>query len=145
MKRIHIHVSVRDLPESVRFYSTLFGTDPAVVKNDYAKWALDDPRVNFAISLGRAPGLDDLGVQAETPDELSAIEGRLAEAERSVLVQKNSACCYARLDKAWVEDPQGVRWETFRTFGTADVLHEEAAAPIAAEPSAGACCTKASA
>lgn len=142
MKRIHVHVSVKDLPESVRFYSTLFGSEPGVLKADYAKWALSDPLVNFAISLGRAPGLDHLGIQVETPAELSEIEDRLAEAERPVLAQKDSACCYARSDKAWAEDPQGVRWESFRTFGTADVLHEDALAPAAEAAPASSCCAK---
>src|SRR5437660_11893931 len=106
MKRLHVHVSVDDLDQSVRFYSTLFGAEPTVLKSDYAKWMLDDPRVNFAISSnGAAPGLDHLGMQAETTEELLEIAGRLDAAETPILEQKNTVCCYARGDKAWVTDP----------------------------------------
>lgn len=118
MKRFHVHVSVADLGESVGFYSTLFAAPPTVLKTDYAKWMLDDPRVNFAISVrGAGAGLDHLGIQVESTDDLGEIGARLTNAGRTVLEQKNAACCYARGDKGWVSDPSGISWETFVTFG----------------------------
>jgi hypothetical protein len=118
MKRFHVHVSVADLNESVGFYSTLFAAPPSVLKSDYAKWMLDDPRVNFAISVhGADAGLDHLGIQVESADDLNQIGARLTDAGRSVLEQKNASCCYARGDKGWVSDPSGISWETFVTFG----------------------------
>lgn len=120
MKRFHVHVNVGDLEQSIRFYSTLFGSAPSVRKADYAKWMLDDPRLNFAISQrGRAPGLDHLGVQAEDADELAQIGARLAAADAVSLVENGTTCCYARSDKLWAEDPQGLRWESFLTLGEA--------------------------
>ena len=118
MKRFHVHVSVRDLDESIRFYSTLFGEQPSVEKDDYAKWMLDDPRLNFAISTscGEA-GISHLGLQVDTSDELAVLEDNLARSDRSVLDEKNASCCYAKSDKHWVRDPQNVVWETFRTHG----------------------------
>lgn len=140
MKRMHVHVSVADLGESIEFYRTLFGAAPDVRESDYAKWLLDDPRVNFAISArGRAPGLDHLGVQVESDEELREIAGRLAAAERPVLEQKDAACCYARSDKAWSADPQGVRWETFRTHGALTVYGEDAQ-PARPAQQGSACC-----
>jgi catechol 2,3-dioxygenase-like lactoylglutathione lyase family enzyme len=126
MKRLHVHVSVDDLDESVRFYSTLFAAEPTVLKGDYAKWMLDDPRVNFAISTGcrpggHAPGLSHLGIQAEDESELSEVYERLARAERPIVEQKNATCCYAKSDKQWIADPQGVPWETFLTYGESTV------------------------
>ncbi|HTF36178.1 MAG TPA: ArsI/CadI family heavy metal resistance metalloenzyme [Myxococcota bacterium] len=126
MKRLHVHVAVEDLADSVRFYSTLFGVRPSVLEGDYAKWMLDDPRVNFAISRrGQAPGLDHLGLQVESEGELREVAERLHSAGQEVLEQKDAACCYARSDKAWVADPQGVRWETFRTFGALTTFGED--------------------
>ena len=112
MKRFHVHVSVEKLEESIRFYSSLFGTAPTVVQPDYAKWMLDDPRVNFAISQrGRQPGVNHLGFQVEDDAELKAMRGQLEAADAGLLEQTNAACCYARSDKYWVTDPQGVAWE----------------------------------
>lgn len=118
MKRLHVHVAVDDLERSVRFYSTLFASEPVVVKPDYAKWMLDDPRVNFAISArGEAAGLDHLGIQVDTAEELHEIHGRLRQADRPVLEEGATTCCYARSEKSWIGDPQGLAWETFFTTG----------------------------
>ena len=118
MKRLHINLNVDDLAHSIRFYTTLFAAPPGVVKDDYAKWMLDDPRVNFAISTRtERSGIDHLGIQAEDADELREIYGRLRQAEAPVVEQGETTCCYARSDKAWVFDPQGVAWETFLTLG----------------------------
>ena len=120
MKRFHVHVSVRDLDESTRFYAALFGTAPTVRKDDYAKWMLDDPRVNFAISTrAGAAGIDHLGIQAEDADELAELGARLDRAGQGVLAEHGTACCHARSDKFWTVDPQGTRWETFHTLGAA--------------------------
>jgi catechol 2,3-dioxygenase-like lactoylglutathione lyase family enzyme len=109
MKRFHAHVIVNDLDSSVRFYSTLFGTEPVVLKADYAKWMLDDPRVNFAITAGAAvTGLDHLGLQVDSDEELAIIAERLDAAGRSVVKQENATCCYARGNKGWVSDPSGI-------------------------------------
>ncbi len=125
MKRLHVHVSVKDLDDSIRFYSTLFGAPPTRQENDYAKWMLDDPRVNFAISSRSiAPGISHLGIQAETADELGVLADRAREAGDSVFIEEGATCCYAQSDKAWVEDPQGIRWETFHTTGNATVYGE---------------------
>jgi len=122
MKRFHAHVMVEDLESSVRFYSTLFGTAPAVLKADYAKWMLDDPRVNFAITSGAAvAGLDHLGLQVESDEELTIIAERLEAAGQSVRKEGNADCCYARGNKGWVSDPSGISWETFNTFGESTV------------------------
>jgi hypothetical protein len=118
MKRLHVHVSVEKLSDAIGFYSTLFAAQPAVVKDDYAKWMLDDPRVNFAISSrGRPPGLDHLGIQVENQTELREVYGRLDQAERPVLDQGQTTCCYARSEKSWVDDSAGISWETFLTSG----------------------------
>jgi catechol 2,3-dioxygenase-like lactoylglutathione lyase family enzyme len=138
MKRFHVHVSVHDLDRSIRFYSTLFATEPAVVKDDYAKWMLDDPRLNFAISRrASATGVDHLGLQVDSGEELGALEAQLRRADASMLTETNTTCCYARSDKHWVVDPQGVAWETFHTLGSAPVYGETPEPPKAA---AGACC-----
>src|SRR5580698_214298 len=114
MKRMHVHVSVDDLAQSVRFYSTLFAAEPTVQKADYAKWMLDDPRLNFAISTGSGEaGISHLGIQAEDEGELGEIYDRLSRAERPVVEEKGATCCYSLSDKQWVADPQGVPWETF--------------------------------
>jgi catechol 2,3-dioxygenase-like lactoylglutathione lyase family enzyme len=119
MKRMHIHVAVTDLDQSIGFYSNLFKAKPNVVEPDYAKWMLDDPRVNFAISVrGIAPGIDHLGIQVDSADELDAIHDRLDAAGESMLSQEATTCCYARSDKHWVTDPQGLAWETFHTLGS---------------------------
>jgi catechol 2,3-dioxygenase-like lactoylglutathione lyase family enzyme len=117
MKRFHVHVAVHDLSQSIRFYSSLFGAPPSVAKDDYAKWMLDDPRVNFAISTrGNKAGLDHLGIQAEDGSELEEIGSRLAQADVSLLPQKGASCCYSKSDKYWTIDPQGVAWESFHTL-----------------------------
>ncbi len=150
MKLLHVHVSVEDIPQSVRFYSTLFAAEPAVVKPDYAKWMLDDPRVNFAISArGGQPGLDHFGIQVETPDELQEVYGRLQKADRPVLEEGATTCCYAKSEKAWITDPEGLSWETFLTSGPSTVYGDSAdlgairTASGGLAPSAtpgGACC-----
>jgi len=121
MKRLHVHVGVNDLDQSIRFYSTLFAAEPAVVKEDYAKWMLDDPRVNFAISAGQQPsaGIRHLGVQVESKDELSEVYGRLRAAARPVLEEGRTTCCYAKSEKSWIADPDGLVWEAFYTDGEA--------------------------
>ena len=140
MKRLHLHVSVPDLDQSIRFYETLFGAAPSVVKDDYAKWMLDDPRMNFAISQrDRAPGVDHVGVQVESPAELAELAGRLKAAGAETFDQEATTCCYARSDKSWVSDPAGLRWETFYTFGEATTYGEDDA-PAAVAASASACC-----
>jgi glyoxalase/bleomycin resistance protein/dioxygenase superfamily protein len=141
MKRLHVHVSVEDIAQSVRFYSTLFAADPVIVKPDYAKWMLDDPRVNFAISTrGGATGLDHLGIQAETQDELQEVYGRLQQADRPVLEEGATTCCYAKSEKSWISDPQGLPWETFLTSGESTVYGDSVdLGPI--RTAAGACCT----
>jgi catechol 2,3-dioxygenase-like lactoylglutathione lyase family enzyme len=118
MKRMHVHVSVQDLPRSIGFYSALFDAEPAVVKPDYAKWMLDDPRVNFAISTrGRESGLDHLGIQVENKTELHEVYARLRKAGGRVIEQGETACCYAKSEKSWIDDPAGIAWETFHTTG----------------------------
>jgi catechol 2,3-dioxygenase-like lactoylglutathione lyase family enzyme len=132
-------VSVPDLAQSIGFYATLFGAQPNVVKDDYAKWMLDDPKVNFAISKrGAAVGLDHVGVQVDSRAELDEISGRLKTAGAATFEQEATTCCYARGDKSWVTDPAGVRWESFFTFGEATQYGEDAPATAAAA-SASAC------
>ena len=115
MKRMHVHVAVNDLQHSIGFYSALFATQPSVIKSDYAKWMLDDPRVNFAISArGRAAGLDHLGIQK---DELNDVYARLHKAGGNVIEQGQTNCCYAKSEKSWIDDPAGIAWETFLTTG----------------------------
>ncbi|MBA2689195.1 MAG: VOC family protein [Burkholderiales bacterium] len=117
MKRFHVHVAVHDLQKSIRFYSALFGSPPLIKKDDYAKWMLDDPRVNFAISTrGSKAGLDHLGIQAEDSAELEELSSRLAQADVSLLTQNGASCCYAKSDKYWSLDPQGIAWESFHTL-----------------------------
>ena len=139
MKRFHVHVAVDDLDANVRFYSTVFGVSPTVLKDDYAKWMLDDPRVNFALSKrGLKPGLDHLGVQVDTEEELAALRGQVARAEIAALDQNNASCCYARSNKYWITDPQGIAWETFHTLGNIPVYGEDTQR---AEGQNAACCT----
>ena len=141
MKRLHVHVSVDDLAQSVRFYSTLFATEPAVTKADYAKWMLDDPRVNFAISTrSGGAGLDHLGIQVETQGELQEVYGRLRQADRPVVEQSATTCCYAQSEKSWITDPQGVSWETFLTTGESTVYGDSADLG-AIRTTAAVCCT----
>ncbi|STQ91554.1 ArsI/CadI family heavy metal resistance metalloenzyme [Iodobacter fluviatilis] len=119
MKRFHVHISVPKLDDSIRFYSALFAAEPTVLKPDYAKWMLDDPRINFAISQRGAPaGLDHLGFQVDSDDELTALQNQLAAADISVLSEPGTACCYAQSDKHWVTDPAGIAWESYRTLGS---------------------------
>ncbi len=143
MKRMHVHVGVDDLAASTRFYSALFGTPPAVTKPDYAKWMLDDPRLNFAISAGHASrGIEHLGIQVEDQGELAEVYARLEAADRPVLDEGATTCCYARSTKAWISDPQGVIWETFLTAGDATIYGSEA--PLAGASAApGNCCAPA--
>jgi catechol 2,3-dioxygenase-like lactoylglutathione lyase family enzyme len=137
MKRLHVHVAVPDLDQSIRFYSTLFGTAPTKRMPDYAKWMLDDPRVNFAISSrGRKPGIDHVGVQVDSRDELAELSQRLKAAGETTFDEEAVTCCYARGDKSWVSDPSGVRWETFYTFGDATAYGED---PGEKQASSGAC------
>jgi catechol 2,3-dioxygenase-like lactoylglutathione lyase family enzyme len=156
MKRLHLHVSVPDLAQSIQFYETLFGAPATVVKDDYAKWMLDDPRVNFAISTHRAPGLDHVGIQVDSGEELGELSARLKAAGAQTFDEADTTCCYAKSDKSWVSDPAGLRWETFHTFGEATVYGESEAlaaleaavkpgsaccgAPPAAAPAPKACC-----
>ena len=117
MKRFHVHVSVDDLYANIRFYSTVFGMPPTVLKQDYAKWMVDDPRINFAISKrGLKPGVDHLGMQVESEAELTDLRKQVVAAEIPALDQANTACCYARSDKYWITDPQGIAWENFNTL-----------------------------
>jgi catechol 2,3-dioxygenase-like lactoylglutathione lyase family enzyme len=142
LKRLHLHVSVPDLAQSIQFYETLFGAPATVVKDDYAKWMLDDPRVNFAISTHRAPGLDHVGIQVDSSDELGELSGRLKAAGAQTFDEANTTCCYAQSDKSWVSDPAGLRWETFHTLGEATTYGQSAAlaALEAAAKPASACC-----
>ena len=157
MKRMHVHVSVENIDSAIGFYSALFAAEPAVVKTDYAKWMLDDPRVNFAISTrGREPGLDHLGIQAESQDELQDVYARLRKAGGNIIEQGQTTCCYAQSEKTWIDDPAGISWETFHTTGEATnygaevqrgarVAHDKAccgpAAAATPEP-ASACCAR---
>jgi len=126
MKRFHVHVAVSDLRKSIAFYAAIFGEQPAVVKADYAKWMLEDPRINFAIShRGHAPGVNHLGLQAEDEAELEAIHANLQKADMTVLPEKGAHCCYAKSDKYWVTDPQGIAWESFRSLGSVPLYGEE--------------------
>jgi catechol 2,3-dioxygenase-like lactoylglutathione lyase family enzyme len=133
VKRFHVHVAVNDLEKSIRFYSAMFGSEPTVLKPDYAKWMLDDPRVNFAISQRtRASGINHLGMQAETDTELEDIHARLRQADGTIVAEKGVACCYARSDKYWITDPEGIAWESFRSLGSVPIYGEDHdAAPAA--------------
>ncbi len=155
MKRMHVHVSVEDIANAIGFYSALFATKPAVVKDDYAKWMLDDPRVNFAISTrGREPGLDHLGIQVENAGELQEVYARLRQAGGAILEEGQTTCCYAKSEKSWIDDPAGISWETFHTTGEAthygtgvqngaQIAHAKACCtpqPADAKKPAAACC-----
>ena len=124
MKLIHLHVSVDDITKSISFYNTLFGAPPTVEKTDYAKWMLEDPLVNFAISQrGSKAGLDHIGIQVENNDELTEIKHRLETADMDMLMQEGTTCCYAKSDKHWVQDPSGIAWETYRTLESAPTFN----------------------
>jgi catechol 2,3-dioxygenase-like lactoylglutathione lyase family enzyme len=126
MKRFHIHLSVENLDRNIEFYSTLFGCDPTVRHEDYAKWMLDDPRINFAISnRGNRFGLDHLGVQAEDDQELQDIKQRLDATQRPVETQQQAACCYMRSDKYWITDPQGIAWESFHSLSEIPTFNDQ--------------------
>ena len=144
MKRLHVHVGVEDIDASIRFYSTLFGAEPSVTKADYAKWMLEDPRVNFAISPGQhaEQGIEHLGIQVESEVELAEVYARLRAADRPVLEEGATTCCYARSEKSWIADPQGVVWETFHTTGEAvDYGHGPELGRLVSETAgAQACC-----
>ena len=150
MKRLHVHVGVEDLGRSIHFYSTLFGAAPSVVKGDYAKWMLDDPRVNFAISSGDRPvkGIEHLGIQAESEAELDEVYARLSDAGRPVLNEGRTTCCDARSKKSWIADPDGVIWEAFHTTGESTVYggspaFDILAAAAAPEAEPAKCCAPA--
>lgn len=139
MKRLHVHVSVRDIDTSVRFYSSLFAAEPAVLRADYAKWMLADPLVNFAISARGAPtGIEHLGIQVADEGELREVYARLKTADGPVLEEGETVCCYAKSEKSWIEDPQGIRWETFLTTGESTVYGSDAS------EANGACCVPSS-
>ena len=145
MKRLHVHVAVDNLEKSIGFYSALFATRPSIVKTDYAKWMLDDPRVNFAISMrGRRAGLDHLGIQVEDQTELREVYARLDKADGTVIEQGQTTCCYAQSEKAWVDDPSGIAWETFLTTGESTVYGdgsgERTSEPRIARAATAACC-----
>ena len=144
MKRFHVHVAVDDLAQSVRFYSTLFAAEPTVMEGDYAKWMLENPRVNFAISQrGGAAGVQHLGIQVEDSDELAEVYDRLKRAERPVLDEGATTCCYAHSEKQWIADPQGVAWETFLTHGRSTVYGTEGAVnKLTASANPASCCGK---
>jgi catechol 2,3-dioxygenase-like lactoylglutathione lyase family enzyme len=142
MKRFHVHLGVADLEQSIRFYSGLFGAPPAVRKDDYAKWMIDDPRVNFAISArGRNIGVNHLGLQTDSADELAGVREQFAAADAAkVQDEPGSNCCYALSDKHWVTDPQGVAWEGYHTLDSIPYFNGDTP-PEAAATSAGCCPT----
>jgi catechol 2,3-dioxygenase-like lactoylglutathione lyase family enzyme len=136
MKRIHIHVGVEKLDESIRFYSAIFGAQPVKTKADYAKWMLEDPRVNFAISTRASKnGVDHLGIQVEENDELEELRGRIRSADLAVFDEGETVCCYANSEKSWVQDPSGIAWEAYRTMDDAQIFSGK----LAADESA--CCS----
>ena len=148
MKRLHVHVGVAELDRSIAFYSILFGARPTVVKDDYAKWMLDDPRVNFAISTGQDPeqGVRHLGIQSESPEELSQVYGQLRAADRPVLEEGRTTCCYAKSEKSWIADPDGVLWEAFHTHGEATTYGGTVdLSALSASAAEGMCCAPAAA
>lgn len=142
MKRLHVHVAVDDLAESIQFYSTLFAAEPTVHKDDYAKWMLDNPRVNFAVSVGHGgSGIQHLGIQVEDAAELTEVYDRLKKVDAPVVEEGKTVCCYAKSEKSWIFDPQGVAWETFLTHGESTVYGSDAPGIAAiAKPKASQCC-----
>ncbi|NKI72296.1 glyoxalase/bleomycin resistance/dioxygenase family protein [Collimonas pratensis] len=153
MKRLHVHVAVENLADSIRFYSSMFANEPTVQKVDYAKWMLDDPRVNFAISQrGAQSGLNHLGIQVESSSELDEMQARLKSLQPDIAKEENVSCCYAKSDKYWVTDPQGIAWETFHTLDTIPVYGDdhieqtnEAACSVPAQAAKATCCAPTSA
>ncbi len=138
MKRFHVHLHVEDLDRSIAFYSRLFGAEPTRVESDYAKWMLEDPRINFAISTrGREAGIDHLGFQTDDAAELAELKARAESADMALLDEGATTCCYARSEKHWVTDPSGVAWEHFQTLADIPVFHEPKA-------DTAACCTPSS-
>jgi len=135
MKRMHIHVGVESIEKSISFYSALFGEEPTKVKDDYAKWMLEDPRINFAISTHTQKGVDHLGIQVDEDSEMVDLKERLNEADLSIYNQGETVCCYAKSDKAWVQDPSGIAWETYRSMEDVQIFSDNNA--ITEE----ACCT----
>lgn len=142
MKRLHVHVGVENLDASIGFYSTMFGTEPTVVKDDYAKWMLEDPHVNFAISAGKhaRKGIEHLGIQVESSEELGEVYGRLKAADRPVLEEGRTTCCYAKSEKSWISDPDGIVWEAFFTDGEATTYGDSPALDQLASNDAGSTC-----
>ena len=139
MKRLHVNISVTDLDASIGFYNSLFDAEPTVLKTDYAKWMLDDPRVNFAISTrGERKGIEHLGIQVENDDELNEVYSRLQVAGAPVIEEGETTCCYANSEKSWIFDPEGIAWETFLTRGESPVYGSDVIQPI---EGSGACCT----
>jgi lactoylglutathione lyase len=141
MKRFHVHAHVEDLGKSIAFYSKMFGAEPTRVETDYAKWMLEDPRINFAISTrGAKPGVDHLGIQTDSEEELQELKARAQAADMALFDDGETTCCYARSDKYWVTDPQGIAWEQFHTLGNIPVFSER---PVVPEPQSSACCAPA--
>lgn len=147
MKRLHVHIAVDNLADSIQFYSSLFASAPTVQKEDYAKWMLDDPRVNFAISQHDAPrGLNHLGIQVESETELSEMQARLQSVQSTIKQEDNIYCCYAKSNKYWVTDPQGIAWETFHTldsiptFGKEQTIDSDVACDMSASKQSSAPC-----
>jgi len=135
MKRLHIHVAVDDLAKSINFYSALFGAQPTKQKPDYAKWMLDDPRVNFAISArGAKPGIDHLGIQVDAPEELAGLREQMKRADLGIFDEGATSCCYAESDKSWVQDPSGIAWEAYHTMADAELFSKPK------EASGASCC-----
>ena len=138
MNRFHVHLHVDDLAKSIGFYSKLFAAEPTRVETDYAKWMIEDPRINFAISTrGNTPGIDHLGFQTDSVQELEVLKARAEGADMALIDDGETTCCYARSEKHWITDPQGIAWEQFHTLNNIPVFHEEAPAVVAAGP---ACC-----
>jgi len=141
MKRMHVNLAVNDLDASIAFYNSLFDSEPDVVKTDYAKWMLDDPRVNFAITTrGTSKGIDHLGIQVENDSELDEVYARLQTAGAPVIEEGATTCCYAESEKSWVFDPDNIAWETFLTRGESPVYGSDA---IVNRRDAATCCTPA--
>jgi catechol 2,3-dioxygenase-like lactoylglutathione lyase family enzyme len=138
MKRFHVHIAVDNMPENIRFYSALFGTEPSVSKPDYAKWMLDDPCINFALSArGAKPGLDHAGIQVDSQEALDEMNHRLIQAGLPASAQNNAQCCYAASNKHWTVDPQGIAWEAFHTLTAIPVFGQDTAIPV---KNAESCC-----